>query len=72
MNSVIVGLIGTAATALVAIFTWYKKQSADRNIFLHKERLELVNRQLAELYGPLLISCKAGRSAFELLPQKPS
>jgi len=67
MDTVSAGLVGTAITAMIAIVSWFKKQSDDREIMLHKERLELVNHQLAELYGPLLISCKAGRSAFEAL-----
>jgi len=66
--------VGTALSVLsgvgLAVWTWFKKKNDDRETALRKDRLELVNRQLSELYGPLLVSCEVGRSAYQALLRK--
>ena len=49
---------------------WFVTYRHSRETQLRKDRLDLVNRQLSDLYGPLFISCVAGRTAYRELLAK--
>lgn len=61
--------LGTAALLSTAA-GWFVTYRHSRETQLRKDRLELINRQLSELYGPLFISCVAGKSAYQALLAK--
>jgi hypothetical protein len=65
-----IALLAAVIAALVTAVGWYMSHLSNRAIEVHKSQLELVNRQLAELYGPLHVSCKAGQAAYETLLRK--
>lgn len=55
---------------IVTAIGWYATHRSNRALALRKDRLEFVNKQLSELYGPLHISCKAGKTAYTTLLKK--
>jgi len=56
-----------SATAGMTIIGWAWTYYTTRQTQLRKDRLEHINRQLSEFYGPLLISCVAGSRAYATL-----
>jgi hypothetical protein len=64
--TLLVALVAAAATALGWLVTYW----FNRSLAMRKDHLDLVNRQLSDLYGPLYLSCKAGRAAYETLLSK--
>jgi hypothetical protein len=62
-------LIATCAIAATVV-GWLVAQRNSRENERRKARLELINRQLSELYAPMYISCVAGRTAHDALMSK--
>lgn len=63
-------LVVATLTAIVTAAGWYASYRSAHAMALRKDRLEYVNRQLSELYGPLYISCEAGQAAYHTLLRK--
>lgn len=66
--------IGAVITAVIASVTvaigWYASHKSQRLLAARKDRLALLNDQLARLYGPLCIACAEGRVAYQTLLKK--
>ena len=63
-------LIICLVTVLATVIGWFVSHRLAHNTQLRKDRLELVNRQLAEFYGPLHIACVVGSAAYDALSAK--
>jgi hypothetical protein len=63
-------LIVALIAAGVAVAGWISTYRSNRALALRKDQLDLVNRQLSDLYGPLYVSCKAGHVAYFTLLDK--
>ena len=57
-----VSIIVTVALAFIGYFATYFN---NLRIAQRKDRLDLVNRQLYDFYGPLYVSAKVGQIAFQ-------
>lgn len=67
-------LTGTLVAAFLAAFItslgWMITNRHTRQMTILRERLDLINRQLAEFYGPLYISCESSFAALKALEKK--
>ena len=62
-----IALISTILLALIGyVVTYYNSLRLARR----RERLDLINKQINEFYGPLFIACEAGEIAFHALREK--
>jgi len=57
----------TALTILVAFVGYLATAWSARMLARRKDKLELVNRRLNELYGPLYVASQAGNIAYRSL-----
>jgi hypothetical protein len=63
--------IATLAATIALTFLGYMATYFNARILARKkDQLELVNKRLHEFYGPLYVSCKVGRMAFDTLGKK--
>jgi hypothetical protein len=63
--------IATLAATIALTFLGYMAAYINARILARKkDELELVNQRLHEFYGPLYVSCKVGRMAFDALGKK--
>jgi hypothetical protein len=60
-------LLTAFLAALVTAIGWAVIHRSNRVLARRKDHLDLVNRQLAEFYGPLHVACEAGLAAFKAL-----
>ena len=66
-NVAIASLIATIILAFLGYMVTYVNA---RLLAKRKDQLELVNKQLNEFYGPLYVSTRAGKIAYQALLQK--
>jgi hypothetical protein len=57
-------------TGLVTAIGWLVAYRNAQVVQRRKDQLELVNKQIADLYGPLYVSCESGKSAYQALLKK--
>jgi hypothetical protein len=60
------GFVAALVTAIGWLVSYRQAQTGQ----LRKDRLDLINRQLSEFYGPLHVACVAGEAAYKALLAK--
>jgi hypothetical protein len=66
----LIPLYAALVAALVASIGWVVSYRQAQTSQLRKDRLDLINRQLSEFYGPLHVACVAGEAAYKTLLAK--
>jgi hypothetical protein len=69
-SNILSALIGASAGAVTTCIGWIVTYRLAKRQQYRKDQLDLVNRQITELYGPLHIACEAGRNAYDALCKK--
>jgi hypothetical protein len=62
--------LAIVASIVLGVVSLFGKYAYDLRLARRKDALELVNRRLNEFYGPLYVSSRAGRLAFDALKQR--
>jgi hypothetical protein len=63
-------LIVAIIAGLITSIGWFVSHRNNQTSQRRKDQLDLVNKQLSDLYGPLYISCESGRAAYFSLLKK--
>ena len=66
----LVPALGVAVVAIVTAIGWFVTSRLTKLQQNAKDQLDLVNKQITEFYGPLLIACEAGRETHRALCNK--